>query len=191
MAENDLQPRIGIEQARSDQAQRVDGGLLSERPGRAEQPGMAGIDPGSLQAADCADADRRERRAARPFPRTANIAAGRSRPAPVIGDLRKAVDQRAAKSERLDAALEFGDRKFRILHRKRREGLEARRTPGDLLGKIVVGASGDFVGLGRLGDGLHGGRIQATGSSFRCRACPSRASRRSWMSRSRLFSSGQ
>ena len=46
MAENDLQPRIGIEQPGSDQAQRMDGGLLSERPGRAEQPGMAGIDPG-------------------------------------------------------------------------------------------------------------------------------------------------
>jgi hypothetical protein len=166
MPQNDLQPRIGIEQARSDQAKRVDRRLLSERPGRPEQPGMAGIDPGIFRQRIAGmqiegNVELLDLLPERPILRHV-IVDWRL----MIGDLRKSVDQRAAESERLDTALEFCDRKLRVLHRKRRERLEARRTPGNLLGKIVVGAPRDFVGLGRLGDGPHGGRAQGQDHHF-------------------------
>src|SRR6266403_1932207 len=49
MAQDDLEFGIGIEQARSHQAQRMNGGLLSEGPGRAHQPWMSFIDRAVLR----------------------------------------------------------------------------------------------------------------------------------------------
>ena len=77
-----------------------------------------------------------------------------------VADLRKAVDQRAAETERLDATLELLDREIRILHRQRGKRLKPRRPFRDLLGKEIIGADRNLVGAGDVGNRLHGGRVQ-------------------------------
>ena len=75
-------------------------------------------------------------------------------------DLREAVDQRAAEAERVDAALEFCDRKIRILHRQRGKSLKPRRALGDLLGEEIIGPDRNLIGARDVGNRLHGGRVQ-------------------------------
>ena len=79
---------------------------------------------------------------------------------PAVANLRKPVDQRAAEAERLDAALQFDDGEFGVLHRKRGKGLEPRRPFRDLLGEKVVGADRNLVGARDVGNRLNRRRVQ-------------------------------
>ena len=63
-----------------------------------------------------------------------------------VADLRKAVDQRAAKAELLDAAFEFARRAVGVLHRQRGEALKAVRPLAHLFGEIIVGLARDLGG---------------------------------------------
>ena len=90
--------------------------------------------------AGCADADRTARRAARPRPRTAGIAAGRSRPT-LSGSptCEKPLTSAPLKPSSLTQRCELLDRSVRVLHRQRGERLEPVRPLAHFFRKIVVG----------------------------------------------------
>ena len=160
MAEDDLEFRMGIEQARPHQAQRMNRGLLSERPGRAHQPGMAFIDRAVFRQRIARVQVERAVRSVRPGPeRPVLRQVVIDRPL-AVADLREAVDQRATEAERLDAALELLDREIRILHRQRGKRLKPRRTFCDLLGEEIIGADRNLVGARDVGNGLNRRRVQ-------------------------------
>ena len=125
MAENDLQPRMGVEQAGAHQPQRMHRGLLRERPDRPEQPGMAVVDLRvARQRIARMQIERHveplHRRPERPVLRQVVIDRG-----VVVVDLRKAVDQRAAETEFLHAALELAGRARRDPASPARQGPES------------------------------------------------------------------
>src|SRR5205823_13932294 len=113
MAENDIEPRVGVEQTRAHQTQGMDRGLVPERPNRTEQPGMALINLAARQRI----ARMQIKRHIEPLDH------GPERPIlrqVVIDDvvrtapLRETVDQRAAKAKVLDATLELARGAVRI-----------------------------------------------------------------------------
>ena len=155
MAQNDAQARILVEQSGAHQTQGMDGGLLTERPCRPQQPFVALIDPGIL----------REWIARMQIKGHIELFdLGPERPiaieviignCPRVSDLGEAVHKSALEAESVDRAVEFGDCQVRILHRECRERLKAVGTLCNLFGQIVVGANRDFVRLSRVRDRLH------------------------------------
>ena len=81
-------------------------------------------------------------------------------------NLRKTVDQRAPKTKLLHAAFEFSRRPGGVLHRQRGQALKAVWPPAHLFGEIVVGSSGNFIGLRRVRDSLHRGRVERQQRGF-------------------------
>ena len=77
-----------------------------------------------------------------------------------IADLGEAVGERAAEAEIAHAALEFADGELRVLHRQRGERRKTVRPLRHLLGQKIVGLARDFVGSLRVGDCLHGRRVE-------------------------------
>ena len=160
VAEHDLDSRVLVEQARRHQTQRMHGGLLSERPGRAEQPGVPFVDLRHAgQRVARMQVERRVERGHRAPERPVlrKIVVDRR-----IGlvDLGKAVHIRAHEAELLHAALKLPRRRVGILHRKRGEAEEPVGALGDFLGEEVVGLRGDRDGLGPVVDSLHRRRVE-------------------------------
>ena len=173
VAQDDLEFRMGIEQARSHQAQRMNRRLLSERPGRAHQPRMSFIDRAVFRQRIArvqieGQAGLLDRRPERPVLRQVVI----DRPL-AVADLREAVDQRATETERLDAALELLDREIRILHRQRGKRLKPRRAvlPPARRGNHWRGSQSRW--RARRREWPEPPARSATGSSSRRRAGPS------------------
>ncbi len=160
VAQDDPEAGVPVEQAAGHEAQRMHGGFLRERPGGAHQPGMALVD---LRPAGDGVARVQVEGRVQPFHGGPEIAVLRRVVIDhVLGraDLREAVDQRTAEAQVLHAALQLARGEVGVLHGQRREGLEAVRPAGHLLGEEVVGAHGDLHGLARVGNGLHGGRVE-------------------------------
>ncbi|MNV47430.1 hypothetical protein D3C71_1393000 [compost metagenome] len=64
------------------------------------------------------------------------------------------------KAQLIHAALQFARGGFRVLHRQRGESAEARGVALDLLGQHIVGSLRDFDSTLRIGNALHGRRIE-------------------------------
>ena len=69
--------------------------------------------------------------------------------------LRETVDQRAAKAKVLDATLELARGAVRILHRQRRQSLEAIGPLRHLIGEIIIGLAGHLGRALFIRDRLH------------------------------------
>src|SRR5579883_3591076 len=115
--------------------------LVPERPGRAEQPGMALVDLRlARQRIARMQVERNveslHRLPERPVLRQVVIDHA-------VGDayLREAVDERAAEAELADAAGELARGELGVLHRQRRERLATAGALAHLLGQAVVGAA--------------------------------------------------
>ena len=160
MAEDDLQLRVRVEQARADQPQRVHGGFGMERPVRPEQPVVPLV-----------GADRAGQRIAR-MQVERHVEVGDGLPErPVLrqvvveravgaAGLREAVHQRADEAELLDAARQLARRFIRVLHRQRREAREAIRALFDLGRENVVRLARHVNRTLHVADRLHGRRIE-------------------------------
>ena len=166
MADDNLQARMGVEQARAHQPERMDGGFLAERPARPHQPGMAVVDPGiagqrvaRMEGEGYAEigTDRPERPVLRQVVIEQVIAAL---------DLGESVGQRADETEFPDAARQLGGRKLRVLQGQGREPAEAVRSAGDLFRQIVVGPARHIGGPRDLRDRLHRRRVQRQDHRF-------------------------
>src|SRR6266511_4833458 len=125
MPKNDPQPRMHVEKATADQAQRMHGGLGRECPTRPVKPRMPVI-AGNTARQRIAwmqverNVEALDRVPERSVLRQVVIEGGAS-------DLREAVDEHAPEAELLDAALKLSRRDVRVMHRKGRDADEAGR----------------------------------------------------------------
>ena len=164
-----------VEQPGSHQPQRVYGGFLTERPGRAEQPRMPGIDLRILRRRVARVEIERDVQPCEFGPERAvhrQIVIERFG---TVGAIGKPVHQRAAKAQIGDAARCLACGGVGILHRQCGEALEPVRSAGDLLREEIVGLACQFHRRLAVGNRLDRRGIQATATSSRCRSRPSRA----------------
>ena len=160
MAENHLQIRVSIEQARRHQAQRVGAGLHREGPRGRGQPGetVENWFAGRQRIAWMHVKWLAER--VRAVPKVGKLRRVIIHDRLRTPGLREAVDHKAVKAKRLDTAFELERRRVRILHRQGRKPAQFRGVARDMLGKGVVGASRNINGLFDIWDALNAGRVE-------------------------------